>query len=120
MRSEQRLNCDFDDFPRLAQTVLENAQSNPEAHDVCLYVSPNGRAVLEVHICNEMRNFLLLSFELVIAPKKLVEAGLLYRFEVARAKNKLLEERLLNVYQTVRQANPNLGQQVKKLVFNGY
>lgn len=119
VRAEQRLNCRFEDFPRLIETVLGSAAANPDSHQVDVYVAASGRAVLEVFTRNEMRNFLLLTFEFAAAPDKLVEAGLFFRFSLAQARNRLLEARLLEIYRVVRHANPSLAQQVKGLIWGG-
>lgn len=113
---EQRLNCAFDDYPRLVQTILEAAEANPGAHQIDLYIAASGKAVLELYSKNEMRNFLLLSFEFVAAPTKLVEQALYYRYTLAQSKNRLLEGRLFRIYEIVKQSNPSLGLQVKDLI----
>ena len=78
----------------------------------------NSKAVIEVYTKNEMRPFLLLSFDLVAAPKELVDKDLFYKFSVELSRNSMLEQRLVQICDVVRQCNPILGVQVRNIVLN--
>ena len=118
IRKTHKLNCNFEDYLDLINKILENSVENIENHKVDFYHAENSNALIEIFAKNELRDFLLISFDLAEAPLQLIDSMLSYKFGLASAKNRLLENRLLEIYDIVKKSNPILGKEIKDLLLN--
>ena len=108
IRQDQKISCQYEDYPTLLQRIFSDCQENLKNHSLEFYIRENSNAILEINTKNEFRKFLLLHLEFNAIPEDLVRSSMAFRFSVLKVQNEILEQRLKDIIAVIRKSNPSL------------
>lgn len=110
------LNCEFEDYLDVTNTLLQNCQHNPSEFKITLIINQNQEAILSIFGKNDIKEYLIFSFNFVKIPNNLSKSSVAFQYSCLNTEVEILEKRLINIMKIVKWKNPALFLMLKNFV----
>ncbi len=114
MRREQRLMCEFGDFPRIVEQALSQCIREPETYMAVMFVGSNGQARLEFIQNMAFKYVELLTLPLMSTDEEVVRQQISYRYNKMKMRMLTLQDHLQQVKTKIKLKNPSLYQHMER------
>ena len=107
VRSQNKINIKYAEYREVIKSVFKGCADNKEIHNIKLFID-NEKGYLEIYTKNELRTFLIMSFDFVKVSVEQLRTELSTKYIQARTKKDILEERYIKILKILKTKDPRL------------
>ena len=114
IREEQKLTVDFEGYITLVLKMFSNCYKEPQSYFGVLFMSKDGRAMLEFIQNLEYKFMELMKVEFAASSEEVIRENITFRYNTNKAKLGFLQNKLKDISSLVKIKNPSLMMQIRK------
>lgn len=119
IKDDQRLNCEFEDYPNLCVKMIRTAKKEHYQGKERIFwpeftIHHDGSGRLEIRRKSKIKVFTVLIIDFSPMPDKVVKKNITYRFGALSSKISMMEARVMEIYNVLGKKNPSLLLKVQK------
>jgi len=115
IKSDQRLNCTFEDYPaNVVRLLVQVMEAND--HFALFTIHYDGSGRLEIKRKAKMKDFTVLVVDFVPMPDNNVRESITFRHQSLCSKVDIMEEKILEIFNVLRKKNPSLLLSIQKKI----